>query len=345
MTERRGNTTWREVGVVIVIGLAIVAAGHTAWRLMGELRRLRSEQLDLKKHEVLTQEQLNQFQAEQAQLTKNLQLVATDRDNLVAQVKHMAQAQQDADTQRQLFEDMFRGSEAERLALLHRLGPLETQQQELVKDREFLINERAALQQSVVALQDRVQKRTEEKRLKQQLADAEKKRKQLEASLAKNSRTLDQVAKERASIQQDFAKLKQRYEPLQERYAQLLSDNKTLKRKVERLPGDLADLTREHERLIKDLGDTHYNMGVMFSKRRDFPRAAAEFQKAIELKPDDADAYYNLGVIYAEHLPDRGRATTLLRQYLVLSPEGAQANWAQQYIASWRAWEAKERLE
>ena len=344
MMSRSGNTTWREVVIVIAVGLVAVG-GVSAWRVAGELRRLRSERVTLERRDVLAEGQMKQLQDAQAQLTHNLQQVAVDRDNLLAQMKNIAQAQQDAETQKQLFEDMFQKAEAERLILLGRLAPLEAQQQELLKDREFLTNERLALQQSVNTLQDRVQKRTEEKRLKQQLAEAEQGRKKLEAALSENQRKLDRMSQERAAIAQDFTKLQQRYDPLQERYAKLLFDNKTLKKKVERLPGDVTDLTREHERLIKDLADTHYNMGVMFSKKRDFARAVAEFQKVVELKPDDADAYYNLGVIYAEHLPDRERAMTVLRRYLALSPDGAQANWAQQYIATWKAWEAKERLE
>jgi Flp pilus assembly protein TadD len=104
-------------------------------------------------------------------------------------------------------------------------------------------------------------------------------------------------------------------------------------------------MAREHERLLREVADTHYNMGALFSAKNDYSRAAKEFQKVVELKPDDGDAYYNLGVIYAEHLPDRDKATVFFRKYLQLNPHAKDASWVKQYIASWRAWEAKERLE
>jgi tetratricopeptide (TPR) repeat protein len=75
------------------------------------------------------------------------------------------------------------------------------------------------------------------------------------------------------------------------------------------------------------------------------PSSWPEFQKVVELRPEDGDAYYNLGVIYAEHLPDRERAMANFRRYLQLKPGADDATWVKQYIASWQAWEGKERLE
>jgi len=139
--------------------------------------------------------------------------------------------------------------------------------------------------------------------------------------------------------------VKGRLTPLEEKYAKLLLDHRTLKQQSSKIPGNVTEIAREHQRLLKDLADTHYNMGVNFAKRKDYPRAAIEFRKTIELRPDDADAHYNLGVIYAEHVPDRERALTFFRKYLTIKPRGESANWAKHYIATWQAWEGKERLE
>ncbi len=88
----------------------------------------------------------------------------------------------------------------------------------------------------------------------------------------------------------------------------------------------------------------HYNLGVILSRQKDYRRAAVEFRKVIELRPDDADAHYNLGVIYAEHVPNRSKALAYFRKYLALNPRSQDASWVKQYIATWQAWEGKERL-
>ena len=36
---------------------------------------------------------------------------------------------------------------------------------------------------------------------------------------------------------------------------------------------------------MQDLADTHYNMGVMFSKKRNYGRAAKEFRQVIDPHP------------------------------------------------------------
>jgi tetratricopeptide (TPR) repeat protein len=111
------------------------------------------------------------------------------------------------------------------------------------------------------------------------------------------------------------------------------------------MPQNVTKIAKEHERLLKENADMHYNLGVLFSQNKQFERASVEFRKVIELRPDDADAHYNLGLIHAEHLPDREKALSHFRRYLALNPRGKDSNWVQQYIASWQAWGAKERLE
>ena len=153
------------------------------------------------------------------------------------------------------------------------------------------------------------------------------------------------VKRRLAKTETDLKPLRARLELLQTKYATLLSDHQLVSRQANRLPTDVTTIAREHERLVKEVADTHYNMGVLFTKKREYQQAVKEFHKVVELRPDDADAHYNLGVIFAEHLPDREKAKVYFRRYLELKPNAKDTSWVKQYIASWQAWEAKERLE
>ncbi len=42
----------------------------------------------------------------------------------------------------------------------------------------------------------------------------------------------------------------------------------------------------------------YYNKGVLLTQMQDFTSALAAFTKAIELKPDFGEAYYNRGYVY-----------------------------------------------
>ncbi|MCI0438119.1 MAG: tetratricopeptide repeat protein, partial [Chloroflexi bacterium] len=187
--------------------------------------------------------------------------------------------------------------------------------------------------------------RTGEKQLKERMAKQRLQRKKGVAALREARSQLKQLEGREARLGKELPEVRKRLETLQERYAKVLSENKTLKFRSRHVPADVTAMAREHERLLKDLADTHYNMGVLFTRNGDYNRAAAEFLKAVELKPKDADAHYNLGLIYAEHLSDPDKAMTYFRRYLDINPRARDASWVKQYIASRRAWEGEEHLE
>ena len=66
------------------------------------------------------------------------------------------------------------------------------------------------------------------------------------------------------------------------------------------------------------------NRGAAYAKKSDYPRAIADYTKAIGLKPDFADAYYNRGVTYAKK-GDYPRAITDYTKAIGLKPDYATA--------------------
>jgi tetratricopeptide (TPR) repeat protein len=47
-----------------------------------------------------------------------------------------------------------------------------------------------------------------------------------------------------------------------------------------------------------DLAVAHYNLGYVYTKKKEWPAAEAEFKKAIELQPDRSDSYAALSALY-----------------------------------------------
>src|SRR5262249_37692238 len=76
--------------------------------------------------------------------------------------------------------------------------------------------------------------------------------------------------------------------------------------------------------LRPDDADTYYNRGVACYYKGDHDRAIADFSKAIELKPDYAGAYYNRGVVYNDK-GNTDRAIDDFNKAIELSPNYAQA--------------------
>ena len=331
---------WRRLGLVGGLGL-ILAGAATGWWLTAAIGQLRSERSALAQREAETTQELKELQQKYDGLTREHQQLTADRDNLVAQFQRASHQGEQTEKERDLLEQVFRRATAQRLELERRLTPLEEEHQQVLTERDALAKELDQLREQLA----KAQARSHEQQLKDLLSKEQHERKKLGEALREAQRKAGRFEAQQGKVTAEFAKLQEHYGALQGKYAQLLLDNRTLRQQSSRVPGDVTKLAREHERLIKDLADTHYNMGVLFTKKKDYVRATKEFRRVIELRPDDADAHYNLGVIYAEHLPDRDKAREFFRRYLALSPRGQDAGFAKQYIATWQAWEGKERLE
>ncbi len=289
-----------------------------------------------------------------------------DRDNVLANIKQLEQERGELIAAKKIttfYEETAKRVSLERRALQDELEALERRYAELRDTSETLQQGRDALKRQIEERTSKGGERAGEKRLQEALAKAqqgrqeeqrrhrEEGRRQTEELAARRraereaQRQTKELEARLATQQREMSTLQGRFASLEERYAGVLSEHRALQHQAKQIPANVTTIAREHERLLKDLADTHYNMGVLFSEKHDHGRAVKEFHKVIELKPDDAEAHYNLGVIYAEHLPDRQKALTYFRRYLQLKPQAGDANWVKQYIASWQAWEAKERLD
>jgi tetratricopeptide (TPR) repeat protein len=90
----------------------------------------------------------------------------------------------------------------------------------------------------------------------------------------------------------------------------------------------------------------HYNLGVFYSKRKEYSRAAGEFERAVEITPDDAYSYFNLGYIYSENIVNRPKAIEYFRRYLQYArKDDKDADWVKKYILTWETWQGKKPVE
>ena len=73
------------------------------------------------------------------------------------------------------------------------------------------------------------------------------------------------------------------------------------------------------------------NRGNAYHDKGEYDRAIRDYDEAIRLKPDDADAYKNRGVAY-NNKGDRAAAARDLERALQLNPAEPQADAMRDYI-------------
>jgi len=65
-----------------------------------------------------------------------------------------------------------------------------------------------------------------------------------------------------------------------------------------------------------------------------------EYEKTLELDPDDADVHYNLAIVYDDHLQDNEKAILHYRRYLEICPDAKDADAVEEWM-----YEARQDLE
>lgn len=168
---------------------------------------------------------------------------------------------------------------------------VQAEKEKMAKDNEKLQTDAAAY----LEINNDLQKEKED--LDNKLTKAEKLIKAKEESLKKANLKLEdlqkKIAKERTNMQE-----------------KLLKEKKGLEEKVRSL-----EATLQKERAL-----FHYNLAVNFAQSGLYDEAVEAYEKSLIYDPKNADAHYNLGLIYGNLKSDGDKAILHYRKYLELKP-------------------------
>jgi len=107
--------------------------------------------------------------------------------------------------------------------------------------------------------------------------------------------------------------------------------------------GNLSELFGTYrEKALK----RHYNLAIIYENVGKYKEAAEEYEKILELSPDDADTHYNLAIVYDDHIQDNEKAVFHYRRYLDLVPNAPDAGLVTEWMTEAREdaeWDRKTR--
>ncbi len=279
-------------------------------------------------------------------LKKDYESLQADYNNAIAQAKTLIPYKNKV----QEMEDSFRQFGIEK--------------EKIIKDKEDALAEVKGLKDKVHQLDEQIVKLTDERdeykksfekasvgniigeETKKKIADLEKENVSTDATVKELKARNRLLEGESLKKQADAEFSKRQLEELKTKYNEARKQNKVLEKKLEELPKRFAELARENKILIKRTSLMHYNLGVFYTQNQEYERAVAEFEKAIELNPEDSASYFNLGYIYAEHLQNRPKAIARFKQFLKLAKrDDKDADWVKRYILTWQTWEGNVPLK
>ena len=288
----------------------------------------------------------SQTSADFTKLKQEYDAVVADRNNILAQTKLLQeyknkylemelQIKKLVNEKEQLQREIQSRAEQDSAVKL-KMEELQNSQTQALQEKETLKNslEKMQIEYKIVP-----ETRKESTRLQKELNDAIRRYKIAEQKIKR-------LEEEKLDITAQNELYRRYLGDSKEQYNKALAKNKVLEKKVEQMPKRFAELARENKVLIKETALMHYNLGVFYTQNKEYSRAIAEYEKTLELNPDDAYAHYNLGYVYAEYMVDRPKAIEHFRQFLRLSKsEDKDVDWVRKYILTWQTWEGKKPVQ
>jgi tetratricopeptide (TPR) repeat protein len=333
--------------IVILIIFALVGIFFVirADRLSSQLKNQKSSCEKIDKENLEIKNNYNKVKEENARLQLDLQKAIQEKDNVAGQVRglladrqlarelegSLAKNKKDMEALTQEKQELLERS----LIFKGKIKDLETIQKQLVKERE-------QLKQDVARERDK----SGIKSLERENASLKKENSDLAANLGRIRSEADKLKQGNSRLKEELDTANEKLVKFNKDYSEAVKKNIALEHRVAETPGKFAEIARQNKVLIRQTANMHYNLGVFYTKEKEYSRAAAEFEKSIELTPDDAYSHFNLGYIYAEYLVDRQKAIDHFRQYLRLAKkDDKDVDWVKNYIITWQTWEGKKPLE
>ncbi|MFH1508274.1 MAG: tetratricopeptide repeat protein [Candidatus Omnitrophota bacterium] len=280
------------------------------------------------------------------ELQGEYEALLADRDNLLTQTKKLQQ-------ERGKYLDLERTikqlqADKEQLAReiegrVSQIRMLQEEMEELKHSQAPLIEERDSLKNSLEKLKIEYKILPETRR---QITDLKKENSGLLRDYKLLENRIKRLEEEKLDARAQAEIYRRQLNEVKNQYEKALANNRLLEKKIAQIPEKFAELARENKVLIKQTALMHYNLGVFYTENKQYSRAIAEFEKAIELNPEDPYFHYNLGYIYAEYMVDRPKAIEHFRHFLRLTKnEDKDVDWVKKYILTWQTWEGKRPIK
>ena len=288
----------------------------------------------------------NQSAGESESLRREYEAIKRDRDNLMIQIKSLLQ-----------YKVQISQKEEAAKRDQQKIGMLEENKEDLlrkIRDWEVRVQalegEKALLLEKQYELEKHIEKKEIEYKIVDELErDAKNAEADIQRLQSQNQifeKKAKQLESDKIAIQATSDIYQRQINTLKKQYAEALQTNKNLEKRLQTVPKEFAELARKNKVLLKETALMHYNLGVFYTEQGHHRRSIAEFEKAIELNPDDAHAYFNLGYLYAEHFSNRAKAIDYFRHYLQrATKEDTEIDWVKRYILTWQTWEGQGALK
>ena len=214
----------------------------------------------------------------------------------------------------------------------------ELAQAKIERDVLFRQNE-----ENLQKLREAIIKSGNEERLSSQHREAKQELVDVKVDTQKLKETNQQQIDELKAYKRQIKIMTNDLEEIKSKVKRLMHENKILKiRATDKNVTNRSQLIALNKKLLKENAVLHYNQGVFYTQTQNYEKAIEEFLKDIKINPNDAEAHYNLAVIYGEYLEQADKAVAHFKRYITLSPNDRDADRARKYMLTYEVMSPKK---
>jgi chromosome segregation ATPase len=343
----------KKTALIIIICILVIASLVTAiFYFRSRNLKVNSQFASLQANFKKTTKEYREVENKYEKLIADFEGLTKERDNLLIQIKGLIvdrniarQLELAVDKNKQELDALTKEKQALTDKTLEQNGiirKLKVEQEKLLGEKKQLSDELA--RERNVSLLVRVEQ--EKANLQKENSDLTNNLKLSKVKIHELQERIDRLQRDLDKSKTEGSDLSLKLDRLNKKFTEALEKNKKLEQEFVEAPKKFAEIARQNKLLIRQTANVHYNVGVFYTKQKEYSRAIAEFEKAIELNPNDAYSHFNLGYIYAEQVVDREKAIKQFREYLRLAKkDDKDVDWVKKYLMTWESWEGKKPVE
>ena len=157
------------------------------------------------------------------------------------------------------------------------------------------------------------------------IANLELKLREAEERMARQKQTSSNLEKQTRSAKANPGMTQEYVKLVENEWMGAIAKTEDLKRDLDQTLMELSSHNKERSKLRSDTATMHYNLAVLMVQQGNHRNAILEYQKVLEIRPNDADAHYNLAILYDDILKNSEKALEHYRQFVQAAPEAPEA--------------------
>jgi chromosome segregation ATPase len=343
MTRNKVSLILVIIGILLFFESAGVIYFANKYQLIYNQTQVFNKQMEDCKSEY--EKSIQQIQKDSRAVSRDYEAVKQDRNNLLVQVKNLLA---DKSRVKELEDSVNQSSQyvevlkKEKLEIQSSNVSMQEELKKLDMEHDTLLKERNDFK----AAYDKAKKDDTVKKMGVQIEELKKENIKMRTSLKAREKNIDILKSEKGKLEALSDSLKKQTTEVKKNLGTAARKNDALEGELKRIPHKFSEIARQNKVLIKETAEMHYNLGVFYTKNKKYERAIAEFEKVLDINPNDASAHFNLGYIYAEYMVNREKAIEHFRHFLRLAKgEDNDVDWVRKYLLTWETYEGKSTMK